>query len=119
MRWNKPAPRLLAALASRRPSRARPVPAAGALLTFTIAIFLAFTLLLYSAPEERRVAIYSNIANYSLPVLERNGIDYVGLLEVFEPLGSVSAKATGQRWKFRYYEVDNEFTAGKTRARVR
>jgi N-acetylmuramoyl-L-alanine amidase len=118
MRWNKPAPRLLVALASRL-SRGRPVPAVGALLTFALAIFLAFTLLLYSTPEERRVAIYSNIANYSLPVLERNGIDYVGLLEVFEPLGSVSAKATGPRWKFRYYAVDNEFTAGKTRARVR
>src|SRR5271169_6036543 len=119
MRWNKPASRLVVAPAACRLSRAHPVPAVGALPTFVLAIFLASTLLLYSAPEEKRVTIYSNIANYSLPILERNGIDYIGLLEVFEPLGSVSAKATGPRWKFRYYEVDNEFTAGKTRARVR
>ena len=119
MRWSKPAPLLLVATAFRRLSRGHPAPAVGAPLTFALAIFLASTLLLYSAPEEKRVTIYSNIANYSLPVLERNGIDYVGLLEVFEPLGTVSAKATGPRWKFRYYAVDNEFTAGKTRARVR
>jgi len=76
-------------------------------------------LLLSGSPDERHISIYSNAANYSLPVVERNGMDYVGLLEVFEPLGTVSAKANGPRWKFRYYEVESDFTAGKTRARVR
>jgi N-acetylmuramoyl-L-alanine amidase len=119
MRWSKPAPRRVVAPASRGLSRGRPVPAVRALLAFTAAVFLASVLLLYSTPEERRISIYSTAANYSLPVLERNGADYVGLLEVFEPLGSVSAKATGIHWKFHYYDVESEFTAGKTRARVR
>src|SRR5271170_2319387 len=100
---------------SRRPSRGRLVPAVGA---FTTAIFLASALLVYSAPEEKRVSIYSNAANYSLPVLERNGDEYVGLLELFEPLGAVSAKTSGPHWKFHYYDVESEFTAGKTRARI-
>jgi hypothetical protein len=91
MHWSNPTS---VAPASRRLSRGRPVPATRALLVFAAAIFLAGTLLLYSAPEEKRISIYSTAANYSLPVLERNGTDYVGLLEVFEPLGSVSAKAT-------------------------
>lgn len=116
MRWSNPAPRPLVAPTYRRLSRGHPIPA---LLAFTAAIFLASTLLLYSSPEEKRISIYSNAANYVLPVLERNGADYVGLLEVFEPLGSVSAKAAGPRWKFRYYDVESEFTAGKTRARIR
>jgi len=76
-------------------------------------------LLLHSAPEEKRISIYSNAANYSLPVLERNGDEYIGLLELFEPLGAVSAKASGPHWKFRYYDVDSDFVAGKTRARIR
>jgi N-acetylmuramoyl-L-alanine amidase len=88
------------------------------MLAFVTAILLAATLLLYSSPEEKRITIYSNAANYSLPVLERNGDEYVGLLEVFEPLGTVSAKANGNHWKFRYYDVESEFTAGKARARV-
>ena len=78
MRWSNE--RREVAPASRRLSQGRLVPAAG---TFAAAIFLASALLLYSSPEEKRVAIYSNAPNYSLPVLERNGDEYVGLLEVF------------------------------------
>src|SRR5271167_2963741 len=100
MRWSNP-PRSVAP-ASRRRSRGRLVPAVGA---FTAALFLASALLLYSSPEEKRISIYSNVANYTLPIVERNGTDYVGLLEVFEPLGSVSAKAIGSRWKFRYNDL--------------
>lgn len=59
------------------------------------------------------------MANYSLPVAQRNGADYVGLLEILEPLGTVSAKASGSRWKFRYENTECEFTAGKSQARVR
>jgi len=101
--------------ASCRLSRGRSLPAVGA---FTAAILLASTLLLYSSPEEKRITIYSNAANYSLPVLDRNGDEYVGLLELFEPLGNVSAKANGTHWKFRYNDVESQFTAGKTRARI-
>jgi N-acetylmuramoyl-L-alanine amidase len=116
MRWSNVTPRRFVAPAARWLSRGRPVPAVGALLAFTT---LASVLLLYSSPEEKRITIYSNAANYSLPVLERNGGEYVGLIEVFEPLGTVSAKANGNHWKFRYYDVESEFTADKTRARVR
>ncbi len=82
------------------------------------AILMASTLLLYSSPEEKRISLYSKAANYSLPVLDRNGDEYVGLLEVFEPLGTVSAKASGTRWRFRYYDIESEFTAGSTHVRV-
>src|SRR5580704_14142135 len=109
MRWSNECREL--APTSRRQSRGPLVRAAGA---FAIAVFLATTILLHSAPEEKRVSIYSTAANYSLPVLERNGDEYVGLLEVFEPLGKVSAKASGPHWKFRYDEVESEFVAGKT-----
>ena len=114
MRWSNP--RRVVAPASRRLSLGRPVPAIAA---FATAVFLASALLLYSSPDEKRITIYSNAANYSLPVLERNGDEYVGLLEVFEPLGAVSAKASGPHWKFRYYDIESDFTTGKTRARIR
>jgi N-acetylmuramoyl-L-alanine amidase len=113
MRWSKP--RRSVAPVSRRVSREGLVPAAGALAA---AVLVASTLLLYSAPAEKRISIYSNAANYSLPVLERNGDEYIGLLEVFEPLGAVTAKASGSHWKFRYYDLESDFIAGKTRARI-
>jgi N-acetylmuramoyl-L-alanine amidase len=99
-------------------SRGSRVRALLPLLAFTTAILLASALLLYSTPEEKRISIYSNAANYSLPVLDRNGDEYIGLLELFEPLGAVSARANGNHWKFRYYDVESDFTIGQTRARI-
>src|SRR5581483_4571477 len=77
------------------------------------------SLILSAAPEEKRIAIYSNVANYTLNLVSRNGQDYVGLLEILEPLGTVYAKGDSSKWKLRYKDVDGEFSAGKTRAKVR
>jgi len=72
-----------------------------------------------SPSEEKRITIYSTAANYSLPEVDRNGVDYVGLLEILEPLGQVSAKMDGHTWKFRYERVEAEFTPGKSRYKIR
>lgn len=89
---------------------------------FLLALALAATgsLSVLSLPslDEKRISIYSTRANYSLPVIERSGRDYVGLLELLEPLGSVNAKTQGHRWKGRYNNVEGEFTAGKNRGRI-
>src|SRR5437868_10907405 len=79
----------------------------------------AVSFLASSAADEKRIAVYSNAANYSLPVVERGGRDYVGLLEILEPLGVVSAKAQSRRWKLRYNNVEAEFTSGRSHGRVR
>src|SRR5271167_3237947 len=79
---------------------------------------IASVVLLSGSAEDRRVSIYSTVANYSLPVVERNRLDYVGLLEVLEPLGTVSARANGDHWRLRYNGADAEFTAGKRGARI-
>ncbi len=67
---------------------------------------------------EKKITIYSSTANYSLPVTERNGLEYVGLLELLEPMGTVNAKASGQKWSLRFKDVKSEFTSGATRARI-
>ena len=72
-----------------------------------------------SSVDEKRITVYSTAANYSLPVTVSTGHDYIGLLEILEPLGSVSARIDGSRWKLRYENVEGEFTPGKTQARVR
>ena len=81
-------------------------------------LILLSTVLLSTTAPEKHFAVYSVAANYSLPVVQREAHDYVGLLEVLEPLGKVSAKAERQRWRIRYNKVDAEFNAGKTHARV-
>jgi N-acetylmuramoyl-L-alanine amidase len=68
--------------------------------------------------DEKRIAIYSAAANYSLPVAERGGREYVGLLELLEPLGTVSSRTDGPHWKLRYNNAEAEFTANQNRAKV-
>lgn len=89
-------------------------------LAFMLAALLATAsgFLLAGPADEKRISIYSTAANYSLTVTSRNGTDYVGLLEILEPLGSVSAQPDGPRWKVRYNDVVSEFTPGKKRGHV-
>jgi len=71
-----------------------------------------------SGASEKHLSVYSVAANYSLPLAQREGHDYVGLLELLEPLGKVSAKADGSRWRLHYNNVQAEFEVNKARARV-
>jgi N-acetylmuramoyl-L-alanine amidase len=93
-------------------SRSWKTPVAGGLL-----LFLAVLLLSAAAPE-KHLSIYSTAANYSLPIIEREGRDYVGLLELLDPLGTVSAKSDPPRWRLRYNGVLSDFTVGSPRARI-
>ena len=82
-------------------------------------IALASVLVFSGSSPQKQLSVYSKAANYSVMVAEHNGMDYVGLLELLEPLGTVNARANGDHWKFRYNEVEAEFVAGQTRTRVR
>ena len=98
-----------------RPGVARaPRPRTLALAAFAV----LFSVLLLSGAPEKHFTVYSVAANYSLPLVQREGHDYVGLLEMLEPLGKVSAKSDGPRWRLRYNNVQGDFQAGKSRARI-
>jgi N-acetylmuramoyl-L-alanine amidase len=84
-----------------------------------ILLCLALAGLIAASPEEKRISIYSTAANYALPVSDHGGKDYVGLLEILEPLGTVSAKTSDGHWKLTYNDAQCEFTSEKKRARVR
>ena len=82
---------------------------------------LAVSLLLpptVGSADYKRISVYSTIATYSLPVVDRQGREYVGLLEILEPLGSVSSRADREKWKLRYKKVDGEFTLDRSQARI-
>src|ERR1700691_4276428 len=85
--------------------------AAGTLLLFV-------GLLASGAAPEKHLAVYSTAANYSLPIVQRQGHEYIGLLELLDPLGTVSAKSESPRWRIHYNNILGEFTVGHTHARV-
>ncbi|MGA7218777.1 MAG: N-acetylmuramoyl-L-alanine amidase [Candidatus Sulfotelmatobacter sp.] len=80
-------------------------------------LFLAALLVSAAAPE-KHLAIYSTAANYSLPIVQRQGTDYVGLLEILDPLGTVSAKSEPPRWRLHFNNILGDFTGDNSRARV-
>jgi len=75
-------------------------------------------MMVFAAAPEKHLSVYSAVANYSLPVVQRQGHDYVGLLELLEPLGTVSAKSDGSRWRLHYNNILAEFGAGKNQIRI-
>ncbi len=85
-----------------------------------IAVLLTGLALHAAAPpaQEKRISFYANVAIYTLPVLDRNGREYVGLLEILEPLGRVNASAEGRRLRLRFNNLDCEFETGKTRGKM-
>jgi N-acetylmuramoyl-L-alanine amidase len=90
------------------------------LRTKILAILLASVMFLSAAPssDEAHISVYSPVANYTLPVLERGGRDYVGLLELLEPLGRVSTESNTRTLHLRYNAIDADFVAGRTRAKI-
>jgi N-acetylmuramoyl-L-alanine amidase len=98
---------------SRRSRRAALV------VTVSFVGLFAFVLGVSGFADEKRLSVYSNTANYSLTVTEKNGADYVGLLEILQPLGPVSVKTDGRIWRLSFNCIDGEFTPGRARARIR
>ncbi|MFZ3266239.1 MAG: N-acetylmuramoyl-L-alanine amidase [Terriglobales bacterium] len=84
-------------------------------------LVLAAVALLHAASsaDEKQLSVYASVATYTLPVRERSGHDYVGLLELLEPLGRVSSQSDGARWRLRFNTIDGEFVVGKTRCKIR
>jgi N-acetylmuramoyl-L-alanine amidase len=86
------------------------------LLAILLAVLLAVGV--SAAPPEKHLSVYSTAANYSLPVVQRQGHEYVGLLELLDPLGTVSAKTDSSRWRIHYNNILGDFAVGKTHARI-
>ena len=72
-----------------------------------------------TTPDEKHLSIYSSVATYTLPITDRMGREYIGLLEILEPLGRISARMEGPHWKMTFNKTDADFVAGRTRAKVR
>ena len=51
---------------------------------------------------QNQLSVYSPQTSYSVPLLDVNGQPYVGLVELFEPLGTLDARADGKKYKVRF-----------------
>jgi N-acetylmuramoyl-L-alanine amidase len=90
-----------------------PPRAASALLCLALLSGLWVT----HAQEKKRLSIYSSRANYSVPVNDRDGKEYVPIAEVLKPLGGF-VSSEGNKIKFRLGNAVGECEAGKTKCKI-
>ena len=90
-----------------------------AVLTCAFIFSSASAILFSTSGEEKRLSIYSSAGSYSVSVTQRNGQDYVALLELLQRVGTVTARSDGPRWTLRYNNSEVQFENGKTRVRIR
>jgi N-acetylmuramoyl-L-alanine amidase len=90
-----------------------------------LSIFVRITTLLLLllaasfAADPRRVAIYAPRTNYQVDILVRDGVDYVGIADLLEPLGRVESHIDGKKFRLAFNGGDAEFQDGKRQYRVR
>src|SRR5579884_1894023 len=94
-------------------------PTSKLVVFLVVLVSLSFAVLLSSSPTEKRLSVYSAAADYSLTVTEHGGRDYVGLLEILEPLGRVTARSRGGQWKLRFKDIEGQFANGSRKVRIR
>ncbi len=76
------------------------------------------------SPGVNQLTVYSPQTTYSVPLLEVSGQPYAGLVELFEPLGSVDARVDGKKYKLHFTPpggrpLELQFTDGKEKGKVR
>ncbi len=80
---------------------------------------VALAALLAVAADELRLTVYAPQASYSVIVVERNGHEYVSLLDVLVRLGNATADVDRDKWTLHFNSSDSEFKAGKDKAKIR
>ena len=70
-----------------------------------------------------QLTVYSPQTNYSVPLLDVKGTPYIGLVDLFEPLGAIDARPDGKKYKFHFTPpggraVEAQFNEGKDKAKI-
>lgn len=73
--------------------------------------------------QEKHLSIYAPQTFYQVTIVDRPGGEYIGLLDVLEPLGKIESRADGKKWKLHFTPAKTtiaaEFEAGKRTGTVR
>ncbi len=75
--------------------------------------------------QEKKLSVYTPQSNYSVSLVEQNGAEYVGLVDLLEPMGRVEARPDGKKWTLRFTPagtsnvIEAQFEQGKKKAKLR
>ncbi len=76
------------------------------------------------AAEEKRLAVYSPQTNFTIPVFDHDGHEYVSLIDLVDPFGRATLTADKKRWRLKLETpngktADGEFTENSPQAKLR
>jgi N-acetylmuramoyl-L-alanine amidase len=86
-------------------------------------IFVRVTALLLSllvpgfAAELRQISVYAPQTSYQVEIVERDGVDYVGLTDLLDPLGLLESRIKGKKLILIFNGGEAEFHDGKRQVR--
>jgi N-acetylmuramoyl-L-alanine amidase len=76
------------------------------------------------AAEEKRLAVYSPQASFTVGVTDHDGREYVSLTDLLDPFGRATLTLDGKRWRLKFEmpdggKTDGEFTDNSAQAKLR
>ncbi len=73
--------------------------------------------------QQQNLSVYAPQMYYQVSIVDHQGKDYVGLIDLLEPIGRVESRLDGKKWKLRFTgtgpTVEAEFQDGKRTAKIR
>src|SRR5882672_9065252 len=83
------------------------------------AIALVCTIATSVAIPERQLTVYTMRTSYSLPVLDRDGKQYVGVKDLLAPLGASAPHLKGKEWRLEINQAELRLVPGSVKAIIR
>ncbi len=88
-----------------------------------LAVTSTWLLRVHAQGESKQLAVFTPQATYSVPMVDINGLPYVGLSEMLEPLGAVEARRDGKKYKLQFTPAGGkkdelQFQEGKDKGKV-
>jgi N-acetylmuramoyl-L-alanine amidase len=73
--------------------------------------------------QQKNLSVYAPQMYYQVSIVDRGGVEYVGLVDLLEPIGRVESRAVGKKWELRFTgtgpTIEAEFQDGKRKAKIR
>jgi N-acetylmuramoyl-L-alanine amidase len=91
----------------------------GDLIFVRVTALLLLLLAAGFAVEPRKITVYAPRANYQVDILVRNGVDYVGLTDLLEPLGRLESHGDGKTLRLTFNSVEADFFANNRQVHAR
>jgi len=88
------------------------------LIYVRVTMLLLLLAAVVSAAEPRRISVYAPQTSYQIDILVHEGVDYVGITDLLEPLGRLESRVDGKKLTLIFNGYASEFQDGKRQYRT-